>query len=659
MLTRSLQALFLVLYCLSGAAAFAEDAGYVYFARGDVSARNEQGASRALHKGDVLTQGDAVITGKGALAQIKFTDGALVSLQPNSNFRIDSYRYQGQTDGSEKGHFSLLKGGLRTITGTIGKQNRDNYKLDAVVATIGIRGTEFTVQLDASLKTLRVHTGEGLIEVNNAAGSLLVGSGESARIDLGQPPVRTEARPQLPPPAAEEAAAAEEPAAAAYSSSENRTPSGSLDAAQKAQDSTPPAPPAEEDEPNGNNQKEPAPPPAQEDEPDTELDDDQSTIIPPIEEDEPEDVDEPEEIISPPVEENEPDDDHIIPTPPPVEDEGPDDDHVIPTPPVEDNNPGDDHYDNTPPPPNDGHNTDGDDLPGNNNPGGTEPEGEDDGSNDNPDGTEPEGEDNGESNDNPGESNNGDDEDGPDGGGQQMLMNVDNTDVPELTSGPGYAMAYIHSATGAGTSVQAGEATFDNDANLQAMGFSSEGGTIYQPTDETAGNESHSVDGVIGWGYWATAEKEVNSSSSSLSNFHYVVGQPTSSDDIIALGNVSARYDLIGGTTLSGSQGHSGTLSSGTLDVNFANGSISTTSLSLAGTANETPFSLTGAGTGFPVTGNEAIFSGGGTDFSYAGFVAGTDASHAGVSYKFNLDTETFQGAAAFSQSIGGGVGTN
>ena len=34
--------------------------------------------------------------------------------------------------------------GLRTITGLVGRSNRDNYKVTTAVATIGIRGTEYT-----------------------------------------------------------------------------------------------------------------------------------------------------------------------------------------------------------------------------------------------------------------------------------------------------------------------------------------------------------------------------------------------------------------------------------------------------------------------------------------------------------------------------------
>ena len=199
------------------------NAGLLHFVRGEVSATDSQGNLRNLNKGDIFSAGDTINTGKGALAQLKFTDGALVSLQPNSSFRVDEYTYNGTADGSEKGSFSLLQGGMRTITGAVGKQNRNNYKVNAVIATIGIRGTEYTAQLDDPKETLLVHTGDGLIEVCNSAGCILLASGETGRINNNQEPQRTAFRPQLPAPGL-----AKETSTTLFSSSEQRTPQGNL-----------------------------------------------------------------------------------------------------------------------------------------------------------------------------------------------------------------------------------------------------------------------------------------------------------------------------------------------------------------------------------------------------------------------------------------------
>ena len=122
-------------------------------------------------------------------AQLRFTDGAMVSLQPRTQFRIDAYEFKGEADGSEKGFFSLLKGAMRTITGAIGKADRKAYRLDTAVATIGIRGTEYAVAYGNSIT---VTTNSGLIEVCNSAGCLLVEAGQSAYVpDANTLPVFT------------------------------------------------------------------------------------------------------------------------------------------------------------------------------------------------------------------------------------------------------------------------------------------------------------------------------------------------------------------------------------------------------------------------------------------------------------------------------------
>jgi hypothetical protein len=69
-------------------------------------------------------------------------DEGLIALRPNSRLQIEKYRFAGKTDGSEQGIFALLKGGFRSITGLIGRANKDNYKVNTATATIGIRGTD-------------------------------------------------------------------------------------------------------------------------------------------------------------------------------------------------------------------------------------------------------------------------------------------------------------------------------------------------------------------------------------------------------------------------------------------------------------------------------------------------------------------------------------
>lgn len=119
-------------------------AGRVLASTGIVYAQNTRGKYRRLKRGSAVNNGDKIITQKQQ-AQIRFTDGSLVALRANSEFLIEEYNFNGSQDGSEKSTYNLLKGSLRSLSGAIGKLNKENYRLKTPVATIGIRGTDFAV----------------------------------------------------------------------------------------------------------------------------------------------------------------------------------------------------------------------------------------------------------------------------------------------------------------------------------------------------------------------------------------------------------------------------------------------------------------------------------------------------------------------------------
>ena len=122
----------------------AAPAGTVLLAIGEVRAiRN--GVAVVLIKGSPVQAGDAVTTGNASNAQLRMSDGAIIALRAQTEFKIDEYQFNGKADGSEKAVLSLVKGGVRAVTGAIGKQNSDNLKINAVVATVGIRGTGFNL----------------------------------------------------------------------------------------------------------------------------------------------------------------------------------------------------------------------------------------------------------------------------------------------------------------------------------------------------------------------------------------------------------------------------------------------------------------------------------------------------------------------------------
>ncbi len=173
-------------------------AGRADFVIGNVEAVAADGTRRPLVKGSDISTGEAINTAAGARAQVRFADGGYVSLQPNTLFRVDQFNYQNKTDGNEQGFFSLLKGGLRAITGAIGKINRNTYKVATPSATIGIRGTGYKAEIRDD--GLFVSVGEGAISLTNNVGLLVVTAGNAAFVaNINTAPASTTEQPRTPP----------------------------------------------------------------------------------------------------------------------------------------------------------------------------------------------------------------------------------------------------------------------------------------------------------------------------------------------------------------------------------------------------------------------------------------------------------------------------
>jgi hypothetical protein len=117
-------------------------AGQVQFVSGDVRIVDTAGNARVAQKGQDINEGETVVTAATSTAQLRMIDGGILALRPDTQLKVDTYVFKGSEDGSENALLSLVKGGLRTITGLIGHQNKDKLKLRTPTATIGIRGTD-------------------------------------------------------------------------------------------------------------------------------------------------------------------------------------------------------------------------------------------------------------------------------------------------------------------------------------------------------------------------------------------------------------------------------------------------------------------------------------------------------------------------------------
>ena len=161
---------------------------------GDVKVSDALGNVRVLQKGAEIKSGEKIITADGALAQLRLNDGGFMSIRPGTEMVIDRFQYDEKNASNSSLLISLIRGGLRSISGLIGKTNPDGYQIKSNTATVGIRGTDhepMVIPMGASpLAALgqpglydKVNDGETFIR--NQAGLLAIKKGEVGFTPLG------------------------------------------------------------------------------------------------------------------------------------------------------------------------------------------------------------------------------------------------------------------------------------------------------------------------------------------------------------------------------------------------------------------------------------------------------------------------------------------
>lgn len=166
-------------------AAAQEAAGRVLVAVGSVTV--VRGAERiAAQRGTEVRTGDTIQVGAQSNTQVRLTDDSIISLRPDTTFRLTEYAFAGKKPEEQRAFYNLVAGGVRTVTGAIGKLRQDNYGMKTETATIGIRGTHFSLvecnnscrNPDGSAAPNGTYGGvtDGRIAVSNQAGVTVFGS---------------------------------------------------------------------------------------------------------------------------------------------------------------------------------------------------------------------------------------------------------------------------------------------------------------------------------------------------------------------------------------------------------------------------------------------------------------------------------------------------
>jgi hypothetical protein len=176
--------------------------GTVTHLSGVLVAKSADGVTRLLGVKSAVVEGETLATEPNTYARLKFEDDAEVVLRPSTQLKIDSYQYQNAQPERDNALLSLLKGGLRSVTGLLGRRSRDKVRFSTSTATIGIRGTHFGMLLCQNdcaaipsvsgppANGLHVDVVDGAITLTNQAGQQILAAGQFGYVrDLNTAPI--------------------------------------------------------------------------------------------------------------------------------------------------------------------------------------------------------------------------------------------------------------------------------------------------------------------------------------------------------------------------------------------------------------------------------------------------------------------------------------
>ena len=128
------------------AAETAAPAGMIKTLRGKVSVERA-GEQQPAALGMAVFSGDRLRTGSESSVGITLRDDTRLTAGPESDLLISDFRFDTTT---HQGNLlvSMLKGVFNVITGLIAKQNPKDADFTTPTLSLGIRGTEFIVEVD-------------------------------------------------------------------------------------------------------------------------------------------------------------------------------------------------------------------------------------------------------------------------------------------------------------------------------------------------------------------------------------------------------------------------------------------------------------------------------------------------------------------------------
>jgi len=146
--------------------------GTIMVSNGDAKVKRAQKMLTVKNGMDIL-KGDEIITKKKSRVQVMLDDDTVVTIGPDSSFSFLNYFF----DGSKKSTIKMQanRGFFRSVTGKIGKIAPERFQVKTKLATIGIRGTDFSAQLGTHTTSYICNRGEITLNFSNIQKSVVAG----------------------------------------------------------------------------------------------------------------------------------------------------------------------------------------------------------------------------------------------------------------------------------------------------------------------------------------------------------------------------------------------------------------------------------------------------------------------------------------------------
>ncbi|RZF25594.1 hypothetical protein EVC45_32675 [Paraburkholderia sp. UYCP14C] len=130
----------------TSAPAVASDvAGVVKTVKGTVRLERAAGSSPAAIGSDVYSK-DRVVTGPESSVGITLRDTTQLSAGANTTLELDQFAFDSTTHGGVL-NARVQRGSLAVISGKLAKANPDSVRFSTPTTTLGVRGTQFIIEV--------------------------------------------------------------------------------------------------------------------------------------------------------------------------------------------------------------------------------------------------------------------------------------------------------------------------------------------------------------------------------------------------------------------------------------------------------------------------------------------------------------------------------